>query len=97
MTRIVCGWCGNATDVGACLYCARDPEQPWVQRGQSAPVIADHDTGRPALDERDIRQRYAEAQHAIEAEGRAATVEAIAERLDRSPRTVREWRRKFAL
>lgn len=95
--RIACGWCGHPTTPAACLYCGRDPSLPWVQRGQAPPVVPEHAEGRPALDERDVRRRYEEARDALVAEGREPTVEAIAERLDRSPRTVREWRQKFAL
>ena len=95
--RIACGWCGHATRPEACLYCGRDPSQPWVQRGLEPPVIAEHEAGRPALDERDIRERYEHARDALVAEGKDATVEAIAERMDRSPRTVREYRQRFGL
>jgi hypothetical protein len=97
MTRIACGWCGHPTPAGRCLYCGRDPVLPWFQRGREAPVLPEHESGRPTLDERDIRRRYQEACDALVAAGREPTVEAIAERLDRSPRTIREWRAKFAL
>ena len=97
MTRIACGWCGHPTVRGCCLYCGRDPALPWAQRGVEPPEVIEHESGRPALDERDIRRRYEEACDALVAEGRKPTVEAIAERLDRSPRTVREWRAKFGL
>lgn len=95
--RICCGWCGRPAPRERCVYCGRDPALPWLQRGKEPPALADHESGRPTLDERDIRRRYQEAHDALVAQGRTPTVEAIAERLDRSPRTVREWRAKFAL
>jgi transposase len=57
---------------------------------------ADHDTGsgRPALDARGIRLAYDAARSAL---GPNATIEAIAEKLDRSPRTVRAWKARFDL
>jgi len=60
---------------------------------------ADHDqgAGRPALDAREIRLAYDEAKAQLAASGHETTVEAIAELLDRSPRTVRAWRQRFAL
>jgi hypothetical protein len=60
---------------------------------------ADHDTGpgRPALDGRDVRHLYDSAVSALLATGREPTVEAIAEKLDRSPRTVRGWKTRFGL
>lgn len=97
MTRIVCGWCGHPTPDPRCAYCGRDPRLPWRQRGAEPPSEAEHEPGRPTLDEADIRRRYDEARKALIAEGREPTVEAIAERLDRSPRTVREWRARFGL
>ena len=71
---------------------------PWIQRGQPVPA-ADHDggQGRPSLDARDTRALYDSAVTAILAEGHTATVESIAERLDRSPRTIRQWKARFDL
>ena len=96
--RIVCGWCAHATPPGPCDYCGRDPVVPWLQRG-AAPPSADHDPdqGRPALEPREVRARYDEARAALVAAGREPTIEAIAERLDRSPRTVRAWKQRFGL
>jgi Homeodomain-like domain len=94
---IRCGWCHAATPDNAwCAVCSHpDPRIPWEQRNLPVPVLQTE--GRPSLDEQDVRHRYAEAKASLEAEGRSATVEAIAERLDRSPRTVREWRARFSL
>ena len=50
--------------------------------------------GRPALEGRDIRLAYDAARSAL---GPDATIEAIAEKLDRSPRTVRAWKVRFGL
>lgn len=97
MSRIACGWCGHPTCRERCLYCGRDPVLPWTQRGLVPPEVTEHEPGRPSLDERDIRRRYQEAHDALVAAGRKPTVEAIAEQLDRSPRTVRDWRTKFGL
>jgi hypothetical protein len=96
--RVVCGWCHHPTPPECCDYCGRKPAVPWFQRGQAVPV-ADHDAGagRPALDAREIRLAYDEAKAQLAASGRETTVEAIAELLDRSPRTVRAWRQRFAL
>ena len=60
---------------------------------------ADHDPGegRPSLEPREIRARYDAARHELVTAGREPTIEAIAERLDRSPRTVRDWRKRFDL
>jgi transposase len=57
---------------------------------------ADHDAGqgRPSLDAREIRAAYDEAVAAL---GHDATIDSIAERLDRSPRTVRAWKQRFGL
>jgi hypothetical protein len=60
-------------------------------------VVGEHETGRPSLDEQEIRRRYAEARAALVAANRPITIETLAERLDRSPRTVREWRQRFGL
>lgn len=96
--RIVCGWCAHATPAGCCDYCGRDPALPWRQRG-TVPPAADHDPehGRPPLEPREIRRRYDEARAALVAAGHEPTVERLAEALDRSPRTVREWRKRFGL
>ena len=96
--RVVCGWCNHPTPPGACEYCGRQAALPWVQRGMAVPA-ADHDTGpgRPALDGRDVRHLYDSAVSALLATGREPTVEAIAEKLDRSPRTVRGWKTRFGL
>ena len=96
--RIVCGWCARATSPGQCAYCGRDPRLAWKQRGAQPPV-ADHDAeaGRPPLDAREIRRRYDEARAVLVTAGREPTVERLAEALDRSPRTVREWRKRFGL
>lgn len=94
---IRCGWCGHPTAPDHCGHCQRDPAVPWVQRGVIPPTVEEHDAGRPALDEDAIRSRYGAARAALIAEGRAPTLEGIAERLDRSPRTVRQWRQRFSL
>lgn len=94
---IRCGWCDQPTEPGRCGACHHeDAARPWVQRGQDPPPVVT-DAGRPALDEGDIRHRYVEAKAHVIASGRIPTVEAIAERLDRSPRTVRAWRSRYAL
>jgi len=96
-TVIRCGWCGEATEPVTCGACGHDdPAKPWLQRAQEPPQIA-VDSGRPSLDEPVIRHRYAEAKAQLVADGRVPTVEAIAERLDRSPRTVRLWRARYSL
>ena len=95
--RIACGWCGHPTLPGRCGYCGRDPELPYRQRGREAPVVSDHVEGRPPLSERDIRERYDAARRDLRSRGVEATVEALAEALDRSPRTVREWKSRFGL
>lgn len=92
---ICCGWCGWPTpDEPRCVGCNRDPQLPWRQRGQTAPVISHAEAGRPALDAAAIRAAYLGARERL---GPKATVEAIAEALDRSPRTIREWRKRFVL
>lgn len=96
--RIVCGWCAHATPPDACDRCGRDPALPWLQRGQWPPrADGSHAPGRPPADPRDIRRRYDEARAYLEAHGRTPTVDAVAEQLDVSPRTVREWRKKYGL
>lgn len=89
---IRCGWCGQATNPGRCGACGRDPEVPWFQRGMGAPAVSVEAPGRPALDVADVRHRLAEAKAEIAAAGRRVTVEALADVLDVSPRTVRRWR-----
>jgi transposase len=61
--------------------------------------VAERDSGqgRPALDGRDTRHLYDAAVSALLADGCEPTIEAIAERLDRSPRTVRGWKQRFGL
>jgi len=88
---LICGWCARTTPPDVCAYCGHDPALPWLQRGQPVPYI-ESDAGRPSLDESEIRRRYDEAKRAG-----AVTVEQIAEALDRSPRTVRAWRRRYSL
>jgi hypothetical protein len=96
--RVVCGWCHHPTPPERCDYCGRPPAVPWLQRGQAVPA-ADHDggAGRPALDAKEIRLAYDAAVAALQGAGHEATIEALAEKLDRSPRTVRAWRQRFAL
>ncbi len=98
MSRILCGWCGLATAAGQpCHHCGRDPRVAWEHRGATPPELPDPTAGRRPLDEAAIREQYEGARAAITAAGHDPTVEAIAERLDRSPRTVRAWKQKFAL
>lgn len=92
--RVTCGWCGRIAEPPRCGNCHRDPEAAWTQRGQEAPRSSE---GRPTLDADEARRLYGSARASLVADGRAATVEAIAERLDRSPRTVRDWRKRFGL
>lgn len=92
--RVTCGWCSHIAEPPRCGYCGRDPLTPWAQRGEDAPTVSE---GRPTLDGDEVRGLYREARAAVVASGRPPTVEAIAERLDRSPRTVRDWRRRFGL
>lgn len=94
---IVCGWCGHDADPARCARCGHDPALPYLQRGQPVPGTGGHETGRPALDESDIRRRYAEARADLSDSGLVVTIDALAERLDRSPRTVREWRKRYGL
>lgn len=94
---IRCGWCGHATEDGPCVSCGRPAALPWVQRAQTPPVIPAPGSGRPVLAEDETRRRYEDAVAALRAEHRVVTLEALAERLDRSPRQVREWRRRFGL
>jgi len=96
--RVVCGWCHHPTPPGVCDYCGRAAAVPWIQRGMAVPA-ADHDggQGRPSLDARDTRALYDSAVTAILASGHEASIDAIAEKLDRSPRTVRAWKARFGL
>lgn len=96
MPRIVCGWCGGLTATAPCIACGRDPRLPWTQRATEPPEDPETE-GRPALDAASIRERYAAAKAQIKASGHEPTVEALAEVLDRSPRTVRGWRQRFGL
>ena len=86
---IACGWCGLATaNPDRCTSCGHeDPSRPWLQRGQSPPTI----DGR--TDPTTIRRRLAEATRAL---GGSPTIEALAEELGVSPRTVRRWREMTA-
>lgn len=85
---IRCGWCGNPTAGDPCSACGHeDPVRPWYQRGQEPPKVAKAD---------EARKRLAAARHAIESEGRKATVDALAEQLGVDPRTVRRWREMTA-
>lgn len=93
---IPCGWCGTPTADSRCAECGRDPRLAWQQRGVEPPVRS-KDEGRPELDATAIRHRYRDAKKVIEDRGQQATVDALAEELDRSPRTVRDWRKRFAL
>lgn len=94
---ILCGWCHQPATPPRCGACGHeDPARPWLQRGEEPPRVAT-EAGRPVLDEPAIRLRYRDAKRAIEAAGGVPTVDALAEALDRSPRTIREWRRKYAL
>jgi hypothetical protein len=92
---IICGWCGGETPhADRCARCRHvDPARPWIQRDEPVPVVVARE-GRPALDEDQLRREYADAVRELGDAGQPATVEAIAERLDRSPRTVREWRKR---
>ena len=70
---------------------------PWKCNGPHIPLDALRKAGRPSLDADVVRWRYWEAKGALLAKRRTPTVEAIAEELDRSPRTVRDWRKRFGL
>lgn len=81
---LICGWCGKPTEGDPCSACGHeDPARPWRQRGQQPPTVSK---------DADARKRLAAARHAIESEGRRPTVEALAEAMNVSPRTVRRWR-----
>lgn len=92
---IACGWCGKPTgSTDRCSACGHvDPARPWVQRGEDAPRIVSHDPGRPELDPGDVARRLASARAGIVKRGLPPTVEALAEALDVSPRTVRRWQK----
>lgn len=77
---ILCGWCHEPTDDAHCVTCGHDPRLPWTQRGLPAPVV-----DAAAL----ARRRLADARRRL---GHDATIDALAEHLDVSPRTVRRWR-----
>jgi hypothetical protein len=90
---IVCGWCGRATSEGdRCVMCHHeDPARPYVQRRLDVPRLDAHD-GRPTLVPADVARRLATARRQLEEAGRTVTIEALAEVLEVSPRTVRRWR-----
>lgn len=97
---IRCGWCGAWTDDATrCRACGhRDPRVPWEQRGEDVPREETTGAGgRPVLDEREVRRLYGEAVRSLEERGVPVTAEAIAVEVDRSARTVREWRKRFGL
>lgn len=94
---IRCGWCGVVTGTEPCDACGRDPMLPYRQRGIVPTAIAHHDAGRPMLDARTIRSQYGAARQVLLAAGRSPTIEAIAEELGRTPRTIRDWRVRFGL
>jgi hypothetical protein len=79
---IACGWCGQPSKPGRCGNCHRDPALPWVQRGHDPEDIDPRDQQR---------RRLASAMRDLQADGHHVTVDALAERLDVSPRTVRRW------
>lgn len=95
MSRVVCGWCGGTTQPARCAACGRDPLVAWRHRGRDAPTVPD--SGRRPLDGAEVRRLYEEARFAVVSAGGLPTIEAIANRLDRSPRTVRAWRQRFGL
>lgn len=78
---IVCGWCAAITGPMTCQACGRDPVVPWVQRGQEPRSEAQ-------AKRLDISRRLTEARRAL---GPGATVDAIAELVGVSSRTVRRW------
>jgi hypothetical protein len=91
---IVCGWCGRATPDGPrCAVCRHvDPTRPYAQRGLDVPTAPVHDAGRPPRDPAEVGRRLANATRILTDGGRDVTVEALAEVLDVSARTVRRWR-----
>lgn len=90
---IVCGWCSKPTaNADRCTSCGHeDPARPWVQRGATPPAIGQPAAGRPRLDPAAVRRQLAEAERALD--GRAPTVDALAEELGVDPATVRRWRK----
>ena len=81
---MICGWCGNASAGDPCTSCGHeDPDRPWRQRNVPPPIKS------PA-------RRLTAARRVIEADGRKATIEAMAEELGVSSRTVRRWREMSA-
>lgn len=85
---ISCGWCGHPTLPDLCGSCGHvDPARPWLQRGMEPPTV-----DRPTLDRTASARRIAAATQRLGDEGRRVTIEALAEVLDVSPRTVRRWR-----
>lgn len=94
MSKLVCGWCGQVTvDKAECDACGRDPRKPYRQRGIWPPTFETPERGRPVLDLRAAHRRVAEAERNLREAGRPVTVEAIAEFLDVTPRTIRRWRK----
>ncbi len=94
---VYCGWCGHPTEpTDPCAWCGHDPVRPHLQRGHIPPLV-ETAAGRPTLAESDVRARYEAAAAALRDRGVTPTVEALAEALDRSPRTVRDWRKRFGL
>jgi len=93
--RVICGWCGRETVQYSCDYCSRDPELPYVQRAVEPVTVTVEGPGRPELDEKTVRKRYDAAKTAIAHEGGIPTTEAIAERMDVTPRTVRAYRKRY--
>jgi ribosome-binding protein aMBF1 (putative translation factor) len=90
---MVCGWCARLTSsADRCSACGHeDPARPWRQRGMEPPTWQAQDAGRPTLDVGDVRRRLADGRRQLG--DRPATVEALAEALDVSPRTVRRWQK----
>lgn len=96
MNQIQCGWCGQPTiDEDACERCGRDPRLAWEQRGSDPVRLKDKGHGRPDLEVAEVLKVYEGAREALRARGVDPTVEAIAEELGRSPRTIRDWRHRF--
>ncbi len=91
---ILCGWCGRATPDGErCAMCHHDdPTRPYVQRRAEVPHVEVPHDGRPALSRQDVARRLTAARTTLRGAGRRVTVEALAEVLEVSPRTVRRWR-----
>lgn len=92
---IVCGWCNSATEPGLCSSCGRNPALPWTQRGDLPPgAKTGHRPGRPALDDRQVKQRI---RIAIKDLGGSPTMAQLAEKLDVSETTARKWRKTAGL